>query len=420
MTRLRYVCLKALIPAFAVIGMSSASAAANDAKDLLNIKVFVAPTWQSLEADDLSNPDNVGFGEIADPNGPVNPGSPVVVVPGEDDDTASGFNEVPASIRLSMTPYQHVTAFAELDRDNSPGGGGGSLEDGINLDKAWLEFTNVVPYVNVRIGSQAWALWQFRGASDAGVVQGNPLVGNALFDDVVENNGIQIYGEPGPWGYSLLVANPDDEGDMRGGRGYALGAKLYTKLAYGFSIAGAYYQVHNDSDTTSGFPPSLIGEAYRFPSKSDANADTQSQFGFAGLMGKFDNWRLAAQYKPDAFPLKVAIWYGNLQNEVPDGAELSPALAAFTPGTFEANFYGTEIKYDLTHRLWAAGRYNVVTQETDGANDDDASRTQVGLGYHITKNVSAKAEYVDQNLDGPDAWAPFAFSGFITELGVAW
>lgn len=111
--------------------------------------------------------------------------------------------------------------------------------------------------VNVRIGSQAWALWQFRGVSDAGVVQGNPLIGNALMDAVVENNGIQVHGKPGPWGYSLLVANPDDEGDMSGGRGFALGGKLYTALGAGFSVAGAYYQVHNDSDTTSGFAPHL-------------------------------------------------------------------------------------------------------------------------------------------------------------------
>ncbi|MBA1148795.1 hypothetical protein H0Z60_17235 [Ectothiorhodospiraceae bacterium WFHF3C12] len=401
------------------LGWTSAQGA-NEVQSLLDIQVFLAPTVQSLEAEDLSDPDNVGFGIIADPTGETNPGSPVVVVPGEDDETAAGFNEVPISVRLSMRPHNQVKAFVELDRDNSPGGGGGSLEDGINVDKAWVELMDLAPHVNVRIGSQAWALWQFRGVSDAGVVQGNPLIGNALMDAVVENNGIQVHGKPGPWGYSLLVANPDDEGDMSGGRGFALGGKLYTALGAGFSVAGAYYQVHNDSDTTSGFAPTVVGEAYRFPSKSDANADTQTQFGFAGRMGKFDSWRVAAQYKPDYAPLKVALWYGNQVNDVPDGAEISPALAAFTPGEFEMNYYGTEITYDLTPRFWVAGRYNVVTQETDGAASDDASRSQVGLGYHVTENVRAKLEYVDQRLEGPDAWAPFAFNGVISELGVVW
>jgi hypothetical protein len=88
--------------------------------------------------------------------------------------------------------------------------------------------------------------------------------------------------------------------------------------------------------------------------------------------------------------------------------------------------YGAELLYRIgkAEKLYVGGRYNLVTGKQDEDMDDnvDIQRFNVGAGWFLTKNIIAKAEYVQQNYNG-DAWGAQyndgEFSGFMFEAAIS-
>ncbi len=107
-------------------------------------------------------------------------------------------------------------------------------------------------------------------------------------------------------------------------------------------------------------------------------------------------------------------------------------------GVFERSMGGedtdggyTQLGGELLYRIGAAenfyvgGRYNTVTgSRTDGGDEVDIQRFNVGGGWFLTENVLAKAEYVNQTYGG-DAYVGNAqfegaeFSGVVLEAAIS-
>lgn len=66
------------------------------------------------------------------------------------------------------------------------------------------------------------------------------------------------------------------------------------------------------------------------------------------------------------------------------------------------NQYAAEALYRFgnTENLYVGGRYNLVKGELANGNKVEIARLNIGGGWYMTKNILAKAEYVNQSYDG--------------------
>lgn len=74
---------------------------------------------------------------------------------------------------------------------------------------------------------------------------------------------------------------------------------------------------------------------------------------------------------------------------------------------------GAELLYRFgsNEQLYVGGRYNMVSGEvSDDADTQEISRTNIALGWYLTKNVMTKFEYVTSKYEG-DAYAGTKFEG---------
>lgn len=74
---------------------------------------------------------------------------------------------------------------------------------------------------------------------------------------------------------------------------------------------------------------------------------------------------------------------------------------------------GAELLYRFgsNEQLYVAGRYNMVSGEvSDDADTQEISRTNLALGWYLTKNVMTKFEYVTSKYEG-DAYTGTKFEG---------
>ena len=89
----------------------------------------------------------------------------------------------------------------------------------------------------------------------------------------------------------------------------------------------------------------------------------------------------------------------------------------------------THLSAELIYRFWEreqfffGGRYTQVKGELPGANGDvSVDRIQLGLGWHTTRNLLVKLEYVNQNFndfDVNDYRHKASFSGIMLEAAIA-
>lgn len=79
-------------------------------------------------------------------------------------------------------------------------------------------------------------------------------------------------------------------------------------------------------------------------------------------------------------------------------------------------------RFGKTENFYVAGRYNTVSGKQFTGEDVDVKRTQLGLGWFMTKNILTKLEYVNQTYDGfstADVKQQGKFHGFSAEAIVS-
>ena len=161
------------------------------------------------------------------------------------------------------------------------------------------------------------------------------------------------------------------------------------------------------------------GENYNFPGSGAGDRDTH-----AGTLPGLDTnlFQINLQYQPDFAPAHFRSWFG-LGNDdfsfIDGGGDLSVLSQAedFVEEESAIRFFAVEGAYDITDSLYGAARYTRVTNETDGAGDDNVlDRIQVGGGWWIADNALFKAEYVLQR-EGEDSPGQIGddFDGFNLE-----
>jgi hypothetical protein len=68
-------------------------------------------------------------------------------------------------------------------------------------------------------------------------------------------------------------------------------------------------------------------------------------------------------------------------------------------------------RFGSDQQFYVAGRYNAVNGNKDYAagatkpNDQEITRTNIGAGWFMTKNVLMKAEYVKQSYNSDASWS---------------
>ncbi len=88
------------------------------------------------------------------------------------------------------------------------------------------------------------------------------------------------------------------------------------------------------------------------------------------------------------------------------------------------NQYGAELLYRFgnNENLYVGGRYNMVKGELASKENVEVKRYNVGGGWFMTKNIMAKAEYVNQKYDG---YSPASilydgkFNGVVLEAAIS-
>jgi hypothetical protein len=88
------------------------------------------------------------------------------------------------------------------------------------------------------------------------------------------------------------------------------------------------------------------------------------------------------------------------------------------------NQYAGELIYRFGNddNLYFGGRYNKVKGELATGNKVDITRYNIGGGWFMTKNILAKAEYVNQKYDGyPTSSILYdgKFNGFVLEAAIS-
>jgi len=405
------------------LGLSFASLPANAAELLdgrLKIDAFLAQGFQSLEADDGA------FEAI-------------------NTDTSSGFQRLRFNLGLTFEITDNITAFADLGEEPNDFGSDDPFE--ISQDLGFIDFdvpgllgrpdddTDVI----FRAGNIVATTFEFRGFSDGGAVQGNPLIGNSPADIVTAESGIQVAASHELSGLPIERVNGDVAltvptffEDFGPERGYNVFGRISGETDFGLDLGFGWFVGNNggqvgerdfgDIQTTGAVFGD--GENYNFPGSGAGDRDTH-----AGIVPGLDVtvFQINAQYQPTFAPATFRGWAGIASDDFSfiDAAGDQTVLSQgvdFVEEDSEMRFFGLEGSYDLLpDKLYGAVRYTRVVNESDGAGSDDVlDRLQLGAGFWIADNALLKGEYVMQN-EGEDSPGQIGddWDGFLAEISVS-
>ncbi len=260
--------------------------------------------------------------------------------------------------------------------------------------------------------------------SDNAQVYKNPLIGNYVVDPNTVEGGFEILGNLGWLHLVGGVGNGVTTEKFKSGRDYSRHAKILIQPANErFFLAGSVYRVHHSTDSsisTELFTALRSGSRYAGvfgPNSVDADPDAGQVF-----MGRGFN---VLAYQTDAGVKLAPVSLSGLWGWYRDAD--TNANSQGTPAE-KWTYWGTEVKVDLTKRLWLASRYSAARSSfiRGVAQDGRVGRTQAGFGYKIADGMQFKTEYVDQRYQdfrGTNvAWIGAQdprFRGVITELVVS-
>jgi hypothetical protein len=345
-------------------------------------------------------------------------------------DPASGFQRLRFNIELTVHFNDWITGFVDIGEEPNDFAGQGfdfQLSNDLSfLDLSLLKAFNSPAAENnsivLRLGNPVTTTFNYRGYSDGAAVQGNPLIGNSPFDIVTAESGVQVIGEHklsggafNSWGWDVAVTVPTFGENFAPDRGYDLTAKARLETAVGLKLGVGYMQTDAEDqwetnavggiadDSSLSTTEALFGdnENYNFPGTSTSARTTHQ-----GLIPGVDAtvWMIDAQYQPKWLPDGLfRAWYGRAFDDfrfvTAGGAQTVRAVStSIARGDSEVQGFGLEgTYYALPSKLYVAGRYTRVSNESDGVSGSpELNRIQVGVGWWLHPSTLVKAEYVQQ------------------------
>ena len=292
------------------------------------------------------------------------------------------------------------------------------------IDKVMNHLTIKIGVTDVNYGDE-----HFR-RSDNGKVITNPFVGNYIMDafttaPVLEimyrNNGWLVMGgltsgnlDPIVAGYNATskqytAFNITDELAYYGKAG--IDKQITDALRIRLSLSG-YFNPRNNHNGSLYFGD-RAGSRYYLVMNKETNNATDVDPSVNHLSG---NWGPGFTNKDNSIMTNLLVKLKGL--EIFGTYENATGTPFFGNADFNYSQYAAEGLYHFgkSQQFYGGARYGYVKNNTSSS----VNRTQIALGWYMTKNIVAKAEYVNQNYKNFALYGNNAgFKGVVVEAGIS-
>lgn len=305
-------------------------------------------------------------------------------------------------MRIYLSSRHHAEAWVK---------GGHIQMDNLNfISEGFL--SGVMDVMNIRVGMDEinYGDTHFRRTDNARAIY-NPFVGNYIMDSFTtepfieftyQNNGII-----GVLGASNGRLNQEPaSGDD--------GRVIYGKVGYDkqmnddlrFRLTGSFYKSSSAGTRDYLYSGDRAGARYYnvLHTVADGGSDFEPRFspGFARDRAAGTGYLTAIMINPFV-KFKGIEFFGVWEKTSNGNGDVGGAYTQL----------GTELIYRFgsNEQFYAGGRYNKVSgEDSDVAGTKEISRTNLGFGWFMTKNMLLKTEYVKQTYDG-DGYAGSKYQG---------
>lgn len=255
--------------------------------------------------------------------------------------------------------------------------------------------------------------------TDNGNALYNPFVGNYIMDAFTTEIGGEVYYRTGDIMAMAAITGGEIKGDVS--KPDSRSPAFYGKLGYDSQVnenlrvrlTGSLYTTSKSANNTL-YSGDRGGSRYYLVVEPE-DASTSKNF----TSGRFNP---GLRSEVTAFVVNPFVKFGGL--EVFGNIEQAKGKAANETDDRTWNQYAGEVLYRFLadEKVYVGARYNTVSGDLPGGVDASIDRIQLGAGWFVTKNILAKAEYVDQTYnDFPagDVRQGGSFNGFVIEGVVA-
>lgn len=258
---------------------------------------------------------------------------------------------------------------------------------------------NIMKYVTIKIGHMEnnYGDAHFRRSDNAQTLY-NPFVGNLIMDSFTTEVGGEVYVQKDGFLGMVGFTNGKLNQAVNKTDGTTGGASFIAKLGYDkqinedirFRLTGSLYNT-GYVQTSYLYNADRAGSRYYLVMENTA-ATASAQFRSGRYNPNLTNQITAIMVNPFV-KYKGLEFFGTIENAKGN------ALGA-TERT--AKQYAAELiyRFGASENFYVGGRYNQVESEEASGDNIEISRTQLGAGWFMTKNILMKLEYVNQKYDG--------------------
>lgn len=249
----------------------------------------------------------------------------------------------------------------------------------------------------------------------------NPFVGNLIMDSFTTEVGAEVYYrcDSGLLGMVGLTNGKLNQA-VNATNGATGGASFIAKLGYDKQLNEDLRVRFTGSLYNTGYVPSSYlynadraGSRYYFVMEN-TTATTSANFRSGRYSPGFTNQITAIMFNPFV-KYKGLEFFGTIENSKGNalGAEERTA-----------NQFAGELiyRFGASENFYIGGRYNKVDSEEASGDDIEITRTQLGAGWFMTKNILMKLEYVNQKYDGYAVGSQYEdgkFKGLMLEAAIS-
>lgn len=261
----------------------------------------------------------------------------------------------------------------------------------------------------------------FRRSDNAETIY-NPFVGNLIMDSFTTEVGAEVYyqcesGLLGMIGFTNGKLNQA----VNKTNGSTGGASFLAKLGYDKQLNEDFRLRLTGSLYNTGYVPSSYlysadraGSRYYFVLEG-TTATASANFRSGRYNPALANKITAIMFNP-FLKYKGLEFFGTIENAK------GKALTETSDRTAK-QFAGELIyRFGASENFYIGARYNKVDSEEASGDDIEITRTQLGAGWFMTKNILMKLEYVNQKYDGYSSTSIFdggKFKGLMAEAAIS-
>lgn len=335
----------------------------------------------------------------------------------------NNFNLATANLDIDVALYDgvnlHLRTFLSSRHHPEPYVKGGYLQiDKLDfIKKDFLK--DVMKYSTLKFGHDEinYGDAHFRRTDNAYAIK-NPFVGNLLMDSYATFVFAEAYYQRDGFLGMVGVSNGKLNQDATSG---GSSPSVYAKVGYDKQVnddlrvrltGSVYNSAHSKSIYL--YDGDRAGSRYYFVMENAA-ATSKGNFLSGAVVPDFKNKTTSFMVNPFV-RYKGLEFFGTYENA--SGRNFSETDRR------SYNQYAAELLYRFgaDENFYIGGKYNQVKGELISGNDIKVDRFNIGGGWFMTKNILAKAEYVNQKYDGYASTSILnggKFNGFVLEAVIA-